>query len=293
MTVIPMDCLAVETIPREDNLIYELKFDGVRAIVLVGDGKVEIHHSESPNVVNFKYPSLVSELEKLKPGIYDGELCVLDGEGISNISAMQSRAHVANKRRIQLYEEKYPVKFMCFDMLSQNGSSIKTEYLIDRKKKLEDHLKLLPLGSPIRLVPYYPVPDALEKLYERIEGIVIKGMYSIYEEGKRSGAWRKKRFIKEESVKVVSFEDFTRKAMGDSGVETNRRIPAGTILTTSEGRRVPLPGIARAEHAKSIIANYGHAMADIQFYEKTPDGYRFPVVKRVYDPETKRGIEEP
>jgi len=291
MTIIPMDCKAVEVMPREDNLLYELKLDGTRGIVIVDkNGRVEIHHSESPNVVNFKYPALVKELEKLSPGIYDGELCVLDKNGFTDFGAMQSRAHATNKRKIQINEQKYPVTFMTFDMLQDDGESIKTEYLVDRKKKLEEKLRLLPLGSAIKLVPFYPAPDALERLYGSIEGVVIKGMYSVYEEGKRTGAWRKKRFNKEKTVKVVGFEEYTRDGR-----------PAGITLITDDNKRINLPGMVRAQKTKDIIENEGHAMVDIIYYDETEDGYRFPrvnqkwqpVVKRITNPETKRGIEEP
>jgi len=251
---------------------------------------VEIHHSESPNVVNFKYPALTEELEKLTPGIYDGELCVLDQNGFTDFSAMQARSQAVNRRRIQLNEEKYPVKFMVFDMLqTEVGDNLRTEYLIERKKKLEQRLRLLPEGSSIKLVPYYPTPDALERLYGQIEGIVIKGMYSIYEEGKRSGAWRKKRFNQEKTVKAVAYEEYTRDGR-----------PAGITLITDDGKRINLPG-SRAHRTKEIIDGEGFATVDIIYYDETPDGYRFPrvnkdwspVIKRITDPETKRGIEEP
>jgi ATP-dependent DNA ligase len=285
-----MDCKAVETIPREDNLIYELKYDGVRAIVVVGPNqKVEIHHSESPNVVNFKYPSLVKQLEALKPGIYDGEFCVLDANGHTQLSSMQARAQAVNRRKIQMNEQKYPVTYMVFDMLATDGENIKMEYLLERKKKLEQHLKLLPLGTPIKLVPFYPVPDALERLNGQIEGLVCKGLYSLYEEGKRTGAWRKKRFNKEKTVKAVAFEEYTRDGR-----------PAGITLITDDGKRINLPG-PRALKTKEIIQNEGQATVDVIYYEETSDGYRFPrvdkdwnpLVKRVMDPKTKRGIEEP
>jgi len=290
MTIVPMDCKAVEIIPREDNLIYEKKYDGIRSITIIGPNqKVEIHHSESPNVVNFKYPALVKELEKLKPGIYDGELCVFDANGQTQLSMMQARAQAVNKRKIQMNEQKYPVTYMVFDMLASDGESIRMEYLIERKKKLETNLKLLPPGSPIKLVPFYPVPDALERLYGHIEGTVIKALYSLYEESKRTGAWRKKRFNKEKTVKAVAFEEYTRDGR-----------PAGITLITDDGKRINLPG-PRAQETKNIIVNEGHVMVDIIYYDETPEGYRFPrvgkdwnpLVKRVIDPKTKRGMEEP
>jgi ATP-dependent DNA ligase len=290
MTIIPMDCKAVEVVPREDNLIYEKKLDGIRALVIVDpDKKIEIHHSESPNVVNFKYPALVKELEKLAPGIYDGELCVLDQNGFTDFSAMQARSQAVNRRKIQMNEAKYPVKYMVFDMLSTGGENIKTEYLIDRKKKLEQRLRLLPKDSSIKLVPFYPTPDALERLYGQIEGIVIKGMYSVYEEGKRSGAWRKKRFNQEKTVKVIGYEEYTRDGRS-----------AGITLITDDGKRINLPG-SRAQATKQILQNNSFVMVDIIYYDETPDGYRFPrvnkdwnpIVKRITDPKTKRGIEEP
>jgi ATP-dependent DNA ligase len=271
--------------------VYEMKFDGPRAIVIVNhDQKVEIHHSESPNVVNFKYPSLVKELEKLKPGIYDGEFCVFDKEGYTNLSLMQARAQAVNRRKIQINEAKYPVTYMVFDMLATDGEDIKSEYLIDRKKKLEENLRLLPIDGSIKLVPYYPVPDALERLYGHIEGTVIKSLYSRYEEGKRSGAWRKKRFNKEKTVKAVAYEEYTRDGRF-----------AGITLITDDGKRINLPGAFRASVTKDIIVNNGHVMVDIIYYDETEDGYRFPrvnpkwnpTVKRVIDPETKKGIEEP
>jgi len=262
--IIPMDCKQAEEIPIESDLIYERKYDGVRAIIIISKEHVEIHHSESPNVMNYRYPQLTKELAKQKPGIYDGEICVFEN-GFSNIKYIQHR-QCSNRRKVQMMAKKYPVTFMAFDMLSVNGESIAFDKLLDRKKMLEQQLRP---SNMIHLVNYYKTPDEILKDQDYIEGVVIKDINSVYEEGKRTGSWRKKRFVQEATVKVVELEEYNR--------DGHR---AGVVCITDDGGRINLPG-PRAEKALELIGNNGSFRAEISFFEKTEKGYRFPVVKRI------------
>jgi len=260
----PMDCKQTEEIPLEKDLVYETKYDGVRAIIKVSKDQVEIHHSESPNVVNYRYPFLTKELEQLQPGTYDGEICVFEN-GFSNIKYVQRR-QCTNRRKIQLVAKKYPVTLMIFDLLGMGDENIMLDKLIDRKKMLMQQVKP---SDMIQIVKYYQTPDEILMEQEFIEGVVIKDINSVYEEGKRSGAWRKKRFVKEATVKIVELEEYNKEG----------RL-AGVVCITDTGGRINLPG-PRAKKAQELLSNDGSFKAEISFFEETEKGYRFPVVKRL------------
>jgi len=265
----PMDCKEVKEIPREDNLIYERKYDGFRAIVTVDKNKqVKICHGDSPNVLNFRYPDLVKEFQVQPPGIYDGEICAFNEDGIS-IRQNVAKRQCKNRRKISIVTKKYPVSFMAFDLLKdKTGNSIKLDHLINRKIALQQQLKTT---AKIASVSYEETPDNLLNKEGIIEGIVVKGLYSVYEEGKRTGAWRKKRFNQEETVKVVEYEEYTRNGT-----------PAGITLITETGGRINLPG-PRAEGARKAIDNDGYVMVEIEFYKKVENGYEFPRVKKNWE----------
>src|SRR6476469_2863258 len=73
----------------DENWIYEIKWDGYRAIAEVNNGKVKLY---SRNGLSFNeyYPKVVKALEKIKKNfIIDGEIVVLNEEGMPNFQMLQ------------------------------------------------------------------------------------------------------------------------------------------------------------------------------------------------------------
>lgn len=259
-----MKCKPTDKIPdnRESNLIFEPKYDGGRGIITVKDGHTEIRHGENPNLMNMKYPDLLPDLQGLPDGIYDGELCVLT-DGFSSFNLYQKR-QCSNPFKIQMRSKKYPVTYVIFDILQLNGQDLRNLSLMQRKQKLQDNLKQD--RNNIRITPFFDNPNTLLEKQDFLEGIVIKQKDSSYEEGKRSGLWRKTRFNKEDTVTAIGYE-VTK---------------TGIVMITDTEKRINLAG-QRSKKAKELIDNNGKLKAEIVFYEETDKGYRFCSVKRILE----------
>ena len=97
-----------------DNLgwIFEMKWDGYRAIATISTGRVNLW-SRNGLSLDSKYPTISQELKKLKvkSAIIDGEIVVLDSEGIPRFELLQ---------RFQS-DRKGELIYIVFDLLYLNG----------------------------------------------------------------------------------------------------------------------------------------------------------------------------
>jgi len=166
------------------NWLYELKLDGYRAVAVKSAGQVRLW-SRNENDLSHRYPSIVTALAALPDEtVIDGEVVALDQSGRPSFNALQ------NYRSAQT-----PLLYYVFDVLMLNGRDVQTEHLQARRKILAD--KVLPkLGDPIRPTP--ELEGSLDELIhavrlQSLEGLVAKRRDSVYESGKRSGAWSKMR----------------------------------------------------------------------------------------------------
>lgn len=249
----------IDTIPEGDKFIYEIKYDGGSAVIEKYQDTVKIYHNKNPDPQEYKYPELVEDcLHYLKDGVYICEIVVFN-QGISDFSLFQKR-QVENKMKIQLRRKLYPVTAMIYDVIKVNGQDVTDYALLDRKKILSERVFD---SKHIKIVEYFNKPDKLLRLKDKIEGIVIKDVNSTYKFGKRDG-WFKYRFNIEETIKCVSYEV----------------TPVGIVLITEDGRRINLAG-HRSEIAKRKIDEDGEVLVEVSYYQKTKDGFRFPVVKRI------------
>lgn len=171
--------------------IYEIKWDGYRAIAEVGKKETRLY---SRNGLSFKddYPGIFDELAKVKKeAVIDGEIVALDEHG---------------KPRFQLIQQyqqgrAVPICYYVFDCLAVNGKSIEGKTLLERKKILQT---ILPNSDLIRYCDH--VPEQGEEFFKAVkrqglEGMIAKQADSVYAEGSRSGSWLKvKNLVMEEAV---------------------------------------------------------------------------------------------
>jgi bifunctional non-homologous end joining protein LigD len=166
-----------------DNLLYELKLDGYRAIAFKRNGDVSLR-SRNDNDFNVRYPSVVKALAKLPDNTIDGEIVAFDHEGRPSFNALQ---HYGSAPA--------PVVFYVFDVVVLSGRDLRREPLQKRRELLEK--KVLPrLPEPVRYSA--PLDAELPVLIQSVkahgfEGLVAKRRNSPYEPGLRSGAWMKMR----------------------------------------------------------------------------------------------------
>ena len=208
---------------------YELKFDGIRLIAVKTGKKVSLL-SRNKNELAGRFPEIVEAIGKLpaRECVIDGEVVALDAEGRSSFQLLQAR---------DMEGRKSPVYFYAFDLLQLDGRSLIALPLKARKDVLE---KLCAdAGDPIRYSA--EIGDDARALLEEVkrrglEGIVAKQRNSVYEPGRRSGAWIKLKCVNEQEFVIGGYTppEGSRKYFGAILVgyyKENRLMFAGKVGT--------------------------------------------------------------
>jgi bifunctional non-homologous end joining protein LigD len=173
-------------VPAGDEWVHEVKWDGMRVLVDVRDGRTRLT-SRNENDVTVSFP----ELRDL-PGddvLLDAEV-VAFLDGIPTFGALQERIHVGNPKRAAALAERNPVTLLAFDLLRLDGRDLTREPLDVRRTLLTG----LALDDVAWQVP--PVYDDGAMLFQAtldqgLEGMVSKRRSSRYDFGVRSPHWLK------------------------------------------------------------------------------------------------------
>ena len=169
---------------------YEFKWDGVRAIVYIGDGRVRIL-TRNDNDVSDTYPELQALAGTAKQRlILDGEIVTIGGDGAPSFGLLQQRMHVRQPSAALL--QRVPVELYAFDILHHDTSSTLKRPYTERRTILEG----VDLGDTPSKIPPYWTGDAGRDLLTAAadigaEGVVAKRLESLYQPGRRSPAWIK------------------------------------------------------------------------------------------------------
>jgi bifunctional non-homologous end joining protein LigD len=189
-TIHPMLAESVEKAFDGAEWLFEIKWDGYRAIAFLEDGKVRLV-SRNQNDLTPRYPELkdVARLIKAKTAILDGEVVALDADGKASFSLMQQRTGFRPGRRRAVENADVPVLYYAFDLLYLDGYDWRRVPLEERKGKLAGLVK----GDVVRFSDHYQ--NHGKALFEMarqkgLEGIVAKKRTSFYEE-RRSREWLK------------------------------------------------------------------------------------------------------
>jgi DNA ligase D-like protein (predicted ligase) len=179
----PMDCAPVTKLIDGPGWAYEIKLDGYRAVGVKSDRGVNLF-SRRHKSFNHQYPFLVEALNDLPEGtVVDGEVVALDESGRPNFNMLQSFRSEASR-----------IHYFIFDMLICDNRDLTRLKLSERRQSMKSHLKLY---SPrIRIAEQFDVSatDMLAAVrQQQLEGVIGKRKDSLYEPGKRTGAWIKYR----------------------------------------------------------------------------------------------------
>ena len=190
-------------LPRGGGWAYELKWDGVRALVAVEGGRVTLT-SRNGNDVTRSYPELrhLGGTVGTTQLLLDGEIVRFDDDGRPSFSLLQSRMHVTGAARARTLAATEPVTLVLFDLLHLEGHALLDLPYSARRELLESleldgpHWQTPPRidGSP---------DDALAASRElRLEGVMAKREASTYAFGRRSPAWVKVKNVLTQDVVV-------------------------------------------------------------------------------------------
>lgn len=175
----------------DDDWLFELKWDGVRAIAYVEGAGLRLHGRRRRDLAD-RYPELQG-LTQLPDGtIVDGELVVLRDDGSPDFRAMIGRENTTAARAAAAARAQ-PVHYVVFDVLYLGFASLLDRPLVERRRALE---RLLAADPPPRVLLSEGVVgrgrDMFAAACERgLEGIVGKRLSAPYRPGERGAAWQK------------------------------------------------------------------------------------------------------
>jgi DNA ligase D-like protein (predicted ligase)/DNA ligase D-like protein (predicted 3'-phosphoesterase) len=188
----PMLAESAEDSFSSEDWIFEVKWDGIRAVTYV-DSEISIRSRNHKELKN-NFPEL-GELKKLvKDVVLDGEIIVMS-DGAPDFQKTVERNQLTSHRDIDFMSKKYPATYVVFDILEKDGKPLVDRPLIERKRLLEESLKE---GDYVVRSVY--VEETGEEYYEAalekgMEGVLAKKKTSRYIGG-RSGDWLKIKKVK-------------------------------------------------------------------------------------------------
>ena len=186
----PMLAISVDKPFDNPEWLFEIKWDGYRAVSFIEKGRVRLV-SRNQNDLTSQYPELqgLGKLLKAERAVLDGEIVALDEEGRASFSLMQQRTGVREHGRHVAARRDIPIQYYVFDLIYIDGYDLRRVSLEDRKRVLAQ--SITPEG-PLRYSDHFDKGIALfdAAKVKGLEGILAKRRGSCYEE-RRTREWLK------------------------------------------------------------------------------------------------------
>ena len=188
--------------PQDSEFAYEMKWDGVRAVVYVEGGRARVL-TRNDRDVSATYPELAGLAASLgHDAVLDGELVAFDASGRPDFGVLQQRMHVTSPAQVQALVASVPVSYLVFDLLHLDDRPLLQESYDTRRELLEG---LGIEGARWAVPPAFrgdgPAAVAASKA-AGLEGVVAKRRSSLYEPGRRSRSWVKVKNIRTQQVVI-------------------------------------------------------------------------------------------
>ncbi len=166
----------------DDDWLFELKYDGFRALAIVEHGRAQLLSRNGHPFASFSAlaESISDSLLNVR-AVIDGEICSLDKRGRPQFKNL-------------LFHRGNPPCFFAFDLLTCDGMDLRTERLLDRKQELRRLLARSPMTSPLKYTEY--IDGCGIGLFQRVceldlEGVVAKQKFGPYVVERESSTWFK------------------------------------------------------------------------------------------------------
>jgi bifunctional non-homologous end joining protein LigD len=204
----PMLATLVDEPFDDDDWLFEIKWDGYRAIAFLEGGEARLV-SRNQHDLTGQFPEL-AELPlyvKARSAILDGEVVALDEEGRSSFSLMQQRTGLGHDgRRVGPRRTEIPILYYAFDLLYLDGYDLTRVDLEQRKRLLAG---IVANSDIMRYSDHYPGHGKalFQAARERgLEGIVAKRRRSCYLQ-KRTREWLKMKITQRQECVIGGYTD--------------------------------------------------------------------------------------
>jgi len=197
----PMKALLASKLPKGSQWIYEIKFDGVRALEIKNGATLRLI-SRNGKDLTAKYLPIAQAIKELpaRLAVLDGEIVAVDENGRPDFQMLQCY-HMAGTK-------KPPLFYYVFDLIHLEGRDVGSLPLLKRKALAESLVKELP--DPIRLSAALKADTSrvLNQMKKRgLEGLIAKRTDSKYQSGERSGAWIKFKWTNEQEFVIGGYTE--------------------------------------------------------------------------------------
>jgi bifunctional non-homologous end joining protein LigD len=200
--VSPMKALLVRNPPPRDGWMFEIKWDGYRAISVKSGGRARLFSRRRRDITH-DFETVARAVESLpaKSLVLDGEIVALDEHGRPSFQLLQNFRQEHSSRGLRL-------NYYVFDLLNYENRDLKKLPLEQRRRLLEGVLG--DTAEPIRLSgtldgdPEELVEHAREN---SIEGLIAKRVTSVYEPDRRSGSWLKIKTVLEQEFVIGGYTE--------------------------------------------------------------------------------------
>ncbi len=193
------------------DLVYEPKYDGIRALAAVEPGAKGVGvrlWSRLGNDKTAQFPEVVAALVRwgqtlAAPVLLDGEIVALDAHGEpTGFEPLQGRMH--RTRRPADDASLVPTAYVLFDVLRDGRDDLRSRPLTERRRRLEalvrrNRSRVLRLGEQVAGNAGGLWAAAHERGWE---GLIAKQASSPYQSGRRSHDWRKLKLVRTQSCVI-------------------------------------------------------------------------------------------
>jgi bifunctional non-homologous end joining protein LigD len=286
-------------LPTGSGWAYEFKWDGVRALAVIGAGTGRLF-ARSGAEITAAYPELrglgaAVAAAGFTDAVLDGEVVLLDEEGRPSFTLLAERIHVRETARARQLADAYPVTYMIFDVLSANGMAVYDAPYGQRRELLESLGENLS-GGRWTVPPSFGDGAATMQAAQELalEGVVAKRVGSTYRPGVRSPDWIKVKNDHTGEYVIGGWRPGRRElgavlvgTAGPQGLQYRGRVGGGisaaaerTLLTKLDELRrddspfaEPLP----REDARGAVYTQPVLVVEVRYGQLTRDGrLRFP-----------------
>jgi len=193
-------------VPTSGDWIYEVKWDGIRAMVAVDEGEIRIRSRNQRDITdNFPELLIPEEAFRASSALYDTEIVCLEADGRPNFRQVINRIQQSTESGIKRAKAKHPAVCYVFDCLYLDGRPVANDPLERRRIWMADSIK--------KANGIYRVSEAVEDgqaLFNAakemgLEGVMAKDPSSSYQPGKRVSTWLKIKSRDTADVVVIGY----------------------------------------------------------------------------------------
>ena len=237
----PMAAHIVDKLPEGREWLYEVKFDGYRALLIKAGARLQVR-SRNEKDLTASYPTVAAAGRRLHAdqAVVDGEIVAVDATGRPSFQALQHRrAHPT-----------HAIVFYAFDLLHLDGVDLTSTPLEERRAKLPAVLN----GSGVLFSSELPgtAPDVVKAVISLgLEGIIAKRRTSRYLPGERNADWVKLKLDRQQEFVVGGYRP------GPHGIDA-------LLVGYYEGRELRFAGKVRAGFTPHLRREVGARLRPLE-----------------------------